>query len=96
MSTSSWARFKINFCVSPSSLRDLREDLSRHGYLLPGPKDNFLHRLSVRRGVFIYSVSFYFLIGIPGGFYIDRGCAKLITSGKVLLISLSSPMHATY
>ncbi|KAG1742112.1 hypothetical protein EDB19DRAFT_2024407 [Suillus lakei] len=55
--------------------RDLREDLSRHGYLLPGPEDNFLHRLSVRRG----------------GFYIDRGCAKLITSGKVLLLLLSFP-----
>lgn len=49
----------------------LREDLSRHGYLLPGPNDNFLHRLSVRRG----------------GFYIDRGCAKLITSGKITVKS---------
>ncbi|KAG1758149.1 putative dimethylaniline monooxygenase (N-oxide-forming) [Suillus occidentalis] len=67
--------------------QDLREDLSRHGYLLPGPKDNFLHRLSVRRGVFIYSASFYFLTGIPGGFYIDRGCAKLITSGKITVKS---------
>ncbi|KAG2335579.1 FAD/NAD(P)-binding domain-containing protein [Suillus weaverae] len=51
--------------------QDLRENLSRHGYLLPGPKDNFLHRLSVRRG----------------GFYIDRGCAKLITSGKITVKS---------
>ncbi|KAG1742114.1 putative dimethylaniline monooxygenase (N-oxide-forming) [Suillus lakei] len=51
--------------------QDLREDLSRHGYLLPGPEDNFLHRLSVRRG----------------GFYIDRGCVKLITSGKITVKS---------
>ncbi|KAG2128035.1 putative dimethylaniline monooxygenase (N-oxide-forming) [Suillus bovinus] len=51
--------------------QDLRENLSRHGYLLPGPEDNFLHRLSVRRG----------------GFYIDRGCAKLITSGKITVKS---------
>ncbi|KAG2339396.1 FAD/NAD(P)-binding domain-containing protein [Suillus weaverae] len=51
--------------------QDLREDLSRHGYLLPGPKDNFLHRLSIRRG----------------GYYIDRGCAKLITSGKITVKS---------
>ncbi|KAG1812549.1 putative dimethylaniline monooxygenase (N-oxide-forming) [Suillus subaureus] len=51
--------------------QDLRENLSRNGYLLPGPEDNFLHRLSVRRG----------------GYYIDRGCAKLITSGKITVKS---------
>ncbi|KAG2066654.1 FAD/NAD(P)-binding domain-containing protein [Suillus decipiens] len=51
--------------------QDLRENLSRHGYLLPGPEDNFLHRLSVRRG----------------GYYIDRGCANLITSGKITVKS---------
>ncbi|KAG2140310.1 putative dimethylaniline monooxygenase (N-oxide-forming) [Suillus cothurnatus] len=51
--------------------QDLRENLSRHGYLLPGPEDNLVHRLSVRRG----------------GYYIDRGCAKLITSGKITVKS---------
>ncbi|KAG2072258.1 putative dimethylaniline monooxygenase (N-oxide-forming) [Suillus decipiens] len=51
--------------------QDLRENLARRGYLLPNPEDNFLHRLSVRRG----------------GFYIDRGCAKLITSGKITVKS---------
>ncbi|KAG1728780.1 putative dimethylaniline monooxygenase (N-oxide-forming) [Suillus lakei] len=51
--------------------RDLRDDLSRHGYLLPGPEDNFLHRLIIRRG----------------GYYIDRGCAKLITSGQIAIKS---------
>ncbi|KAG1812547.1 uncharacterized protein BJ212DRAFT_1483157 [Suillus subaureus] len=51
--------------------QDLRENLSRNGYLLPGPEDNFLHRLSVRRG----------------GYYIDRGCAELITSGKITVKS---------
>ncbi|KAG1815833.1 hypothetical protein EV424DRAFT_1627835 [Suillus variegatus] len=51
--------------------QDLRENLSRHGYLLPGPEDNFFHRLSIRRG----------------GYYIDRGCAKLITSGKITVKS---------
>ena len=39
------------------SLRDLREDLSRHGYLLPGPEDSFLHRLLVRRGEFICALT---------------------------------------
>ncbi|KAG1793725.1 putative dimethylaniline monooxygenase (N-oxide-forming) [Suillus plorans] len=51
--------------------QDLRENLSRHGYLLPSPEDNFFHRLSIRRG----------------GFYIDRGCAQLITSGKITVKS---------
>ncbi|KAG2143520.1 putative dimethylaniline monooxygenase (N-oxide-forming) [Suillus bovinus] len=51
--------------------QDLKENLARHGYLLPGPEDNFLHRLSVRRG----------------GYYIDRGCAQLITSGKITVKS---------
>ncbi|KAG2113574.1 putative dimethylaniline monooxygenase (N-oxide-forming) [Suillus discolor] len=51
--------------------QDLRENLSRNGYLLPGPEDNFLHRLFVRRG----------------GFYIDRGCVKLITSGEITVKS---------
>lgn len=51
--------------------QDLRENLSQHGYLLPGPEDNFVHRLYVRRG----------------GYYIDRGCAQLITSGKITVKS---------
>ncbi|KAG2118316.1 putative dimethylaniline monooxygenase (N-oxide-forming) [Suillus clintonianus] len=51
--------------------RDLRDDLSRQGYLLPGPGDNFLNRLLIRRG----------------GYYIDRGCAKLITSGQIAVKS---------
>ncbi|OJA10132.1 hypothetical protein AZE42_09735 [Rhizopogon vesiculosus] len=51
--------------------RDLKEDLSRHGYLLPGAADSFLHRLVVRRA----------------GYYIDRGCAKLITTGKITVKS---------
>ncbi|OAX36107.1 putative dimethylaniline monooxygenase (N-oxide-forming), partial [Rhizopogon vinicolor AM-OR11-026] len=52
-------------------LRDLKEDLSRHGYLLPDAADSFLHRLVVRRA----------------GYYIDRGCAKLITTGKITVKS---------
>ncbi|KAG1846381.1 putative dimethylaniline monooxygenase (N-oxide-forming) [Suillus subalutaceus] len=59
--------------------QDLRDNLSRNGYLLPGPEDNFLHRLSVRRG----------------GFYIDRGCAKLITSGKITVKSGHEISHFT-
>jgi hypothetical protein len=40
---------------------------------------------------------FSFLTGILAGYYIDRGCAKLITSGKVA--SLSFPFvfeHVAY
>ncbi|OJA16096.1 hypothetical protein AZE42_10600 [Rhizopogon vesiculosus] len=51
--------------------QDLKEDLSRHGYLLPDAEDSFLHRLVVRRA----------------GYYIDRGCAKLITTGKITVKS---------
>ncbi|KAJ8596263.1 FAD/NAD(P)-binding domain-containing protein [Rhizopogon salebrosus TDB-379] len=51
--------------------RDLRHGLSQCGYLLPEAEDSFLHRLVVRRA----------------GYYIDRGCAKLITSGKITVKS---------
>jgi hypothetical protein len=30
-----------------------------------------------------------FLTGVPAGYYIDRGCAKLITSGKVACRSVA-------
>ncbi|KAJ8596568.1 FAD/NAD(P)-binding domain-containing protein, partial [Rhizopogon salebrosus TDB-379] len=56
---------------------DRFEDLSRHGYLLPEPGDSFLHRLLVRRA----------------GFYIDRGCAKLIASGKIAVKSKHEISH---
>ncbi|KAG1894616.1 uncharacterized protein F5891DRAFT_984891 [Suillus fuscotomentosus] len=57
--------------------KDLRENLSQHGYLLPGPEDNFVHHLYVRRG----------------GYYIDRGCAQLITSGKITVKSGHEIFH---
>jgi hypothetical protein len=31
----------------------------------------------------------HFLISLPAGYYIDRGCAKLITSGKVACRSVA-------
>ncbi|KAI9461383.1 putative dimethylaniline monooxygenase (N-oxide-forming) [Boletus coccyginus] len=51
--------------------KELRDSLTNCGYLLPGPNDNFLDRLVIRRG----------------GYYIDRGCVKLITSGKIVVMA---------
>ncbi|KAH7886564.1 putative dimethylaniline monooxygenase (N-oxide-forming) [Phlebopus sp. FC_14] len=49
--------------------KELTSSLAEKGYLLPGPSDNFLHRLLIRRG----------------GYYIDRGCCELIISGKITM-----------
>ncbi|KAG1799878.1 uncharacterized protein HD556DRAFT_1439541 [Suillus plorans] len=42
---------------------------------------------STRRVCSLCIVLFFLPANIPGGFYIDRGCAKLITSGKITVKS---------
>src|SRR5258708_36528376 len=57
-------RHKVVF-VSRIFFRDLKEDLARHGYLLPDAEDSFLHRLLVRRGEFICALMILFFSFSP-------------------------------
>ncbi|KAF8547575.1 putative dimethylaniline monooxygenase (N-oxide-forming) [Imleria badia] len=47
--------------------KEIREELVNCGYLLPKANDDLIDRLVIRRG----------------GYYIDKGCVKLIASGKI-------------